>query len=292
MKQMTKEELIEYFIKLLGNNHVLERYISIEEIRKRLNENIEKVTYENEEGNVNGHYNHKTKLINISLKTNDVENQMIIVHELLHVLSFSLSENESDRISKVGFQIEKGNDVKGLSINEGITQLLTEEILGINVIGGYDFEKDFTRLMFGVFGKENVIDFYFSKATCYQDASLEWDNFFGLNSSISNHGNKKSQRFLEAYNSLEQLSTMMYNAKGVLREDQKRAYDQIRKNMYFSIDRWISEVLKDLNSNCSREGYNRKKSILEAIVQYKDIFRFGHDYREIYRRIFAINISN
>ena len=42
MQKMDKEELIEYFIELLGDNHVLEKYISIDEIRERLNENIKK----------------------------------------------------------------------------------------------------------------------------------------------------------------------------------------------------------------------------------------------------------
>ena len=45
MKQMTKEELIEYFIEQLGDNHVLGKYLTIEQIRERLNENINEVVY-------------------------------------------------------------------------------------------------------------------------------------------------------------------------------------------------------------------------------------------------------
>lgn len=55
MQKMSKEELIEYFIEILGDNHVLEKYLSINEIRKRLNENIKEVTYENEPGNTLAH---------------------------------------------------------------------------------------------------------------------------------------------------------------------------------------------------------------------------------------------
>ena len=40
MKQISKEELIQYFIEQLGDNSILNDYLSIEEIRERLNKNI------------------------------------------------------------------------------------------------------------------------------------------------------------------------------------------------------------------------------------------------------------
>lgn len=45
MKQMTKEDVIEYFIEQLGDNHVLGKYLTIEQIREKLNENINEVIY-------------------------------------------------------------------------------------------------------------------------------------------------------------------------------------------------------------------------------------------------------
>ena len=45
MQKMNKETLIEYFIKLLDDNRVLGKFISLEEIRERLNENLEMVTF-------------------------------------------------------------------------------------------------------------------------------------------------------------------------------------------------------------------------------------------------------
>ena len=56
MQKMSKEELIEYFIEILGDNHVLGKYFSINEIRERLNQDIKNVTYEPEKGNRAGHY--------------------------------------------------------------------------------------------------------------------------------------------------------------------------------------------------------------------------------------------
>ena len=43
MKQMTKEELIEYFIEKLGYNQILGKYISIDDIRNKLTSQIQNV---------------------------------------------------------------------------------------------------------------------------------------------------------------------------------------------------------------------------------------------------------
>lgn len=51
MKQMSKEELIEYFIEQLGDNEVLGNVMSIDQIRKNLNYIIKDVTYNDEIGN-------------------------------------------------------------------------------------------------------------------------------------------------------------------------------------------------------------------------------------------------
>ena len=48
MKQMTKEELIEYFIEQLGDNEVLGKIMTIDQIREKLNYMIKDVTYNKE----------------------------------------------------------------------------------------------------------------------------------------------------------------------------------------------------------------------------------------------------
>lgn len=45
MKQMTKEELIEYFIEQLGDNEILGQVMSIEQIREKLGYIVKDVTY-------------------------------------------------------------------------------------------------------------------------------------------------------------------------------------------------------------------------------------------------------
>ena len=45
MKQMTKEELIEYFIEQLGDNEILGQVMTIEQIREKLNTIIKDVRY-------------------------------------------------------------------------------------------------------------------------------------------------------------------------------------------------------------------------------------------------------
>ena len=40
MKQISKEELIQYFMSQIGNNSILNNYLSTQEIKERLNKNI------------------------------------------------------------------------------------------------------------------------------------------------------------------------------------------------------------------------------------------------------------
>ena len=168
MEKMNKEELIEYFIEILGDNHVLEKYLSIDEIRKRLNENIKEVTYEEIEGGITGKYSWYKKTIVIDLNQIDAVStfKQTIVHELLHALSYSIYQDNNFRTLKLGFGIYQENKEEafynndeprsirewGESINEGMTELLTEEILGIDTERniGYEVEKDVTRVILGI----------------------------------------------------------------------------------------------------------------------------------------------
>ena len=66
----------------------------------------------------------------------------------------------------------------GKSINEGITQLLTEEILGINYNDTYEVEKDVTRLLFGIVGKDNMLERYFTKIKSNDEMNNPFEYFF------------------------------------------------------------------------------------------------------------------
>lgn len=172
MQKMNKEELIEYFMEILGEHHVLEKVLSNDEIRKRLNENLEEVTYEEIEGDITGQYSWYEKTIVIDLNQIDSVStfKQTIIHELLHALSYSLYQDNNFRTLKLGFGIYQENKEGtfyndeqwyiqdrsirewGESINEGLTELLTEEILGIDTERniGYEVEKDVTRVILGI----------------------------------------------------------------------------------------------------------------------------------------------
>lgn len=107
MKQMTKEELIEYFIEQLGNNNILGKYLSIEEIRNKLNARIKEIRYERK-GNSLACYDSKNETINLNLdliQETESETRVIIIHELLHVLSASKNEKDGIQTKKSGLLI-------------------------------------------------------------------------------------------------------------------------------------------------------------------------------------------
>ena len=156
MEKMSKEQLIEWFVENYGSHPLLAQFISVEEIRQRLNENIKEVTYEPEQiENRNGSYNGEQGKINTDLQKFATKDTF--VHEILHALTYSKSE-----YSKTGLYIAKEasspfEDAKGWSFlnNEGITDWLAEELTGIKN-RGYDREKTTVNILFGLIGKETV----------------------------------------------------------------------------------------------------------------------------------------
>ena len=93
MKQMNKEELIEFFIEQLGNNEILGKIISIEQIKNKLDYIIRDVTYEEDKQiYADASWNPEPSgkgILNFNLnriKTFE-DYKKIIVHELLHALS-------------------------------------------------------------------------------------------------------------------------------------------------------------------------------------------------------------
>lgn len=126
MKKMTKEELIDFFIIQLGDNKILGQVMTIEQIREKLNANIEKVTYEKDKIN-EASWDPENNVLNFDLSSIIYEKSAII-HELLHVLS--TSKNNESKSYKVGLQYSTINDEWNRSINEGMTDWLTMKITG------------------------------------------------------------------------------------------------------------------------------------------------------------------
>lgn len=260
MKQISKDELISYFIGQLGNNSILNNYLSIEEIRERLNKNILGVTYVQKTGASGGTYSISTKNVNLCMGKfrSEEEFKKTIVHELLHALSFSEVEDENTKTTKIGFQInqmkkdgtfEKNSQwfytsdmlwrTTGKAINEGITELLTEEILGATQKdNGYQLEKDVTREMFKIVGKESIISKYFSQIK----NSREVENGFGYLYEESINEYYKDVKWQEmiheilfkVIDNLEQLLYIRSKTGGIKRnldEEKQKEYEIITKKL-------------------------------------------------------------
>ena len=116
MKQMTKEELIEYFIEQLGDNKILGQVMTIEQIREKLNAVIKDVSYANDIKIFNASWQLQqdgTGIVNFDInKIPKDQERRIIVHELLHALSTTvITTNKNNN------QLEKKKEKSGLQIS-------------------------------------------------------------------------------------------------------------------------------------------------------------------------------
>lgn len=176
MKQMTKEELIEYFIEQLGDNEILGQVMTIEQIRQKLNSLIRQVTYNPEMANFCASWNVSKQTINFDLQRMPFgEEDVNIVHELIHVLSSSEIADRNPNFSayiysKVGlhyyYSMKKGHERRVFSednraINEGITDFLADKITG-KIHKGYQEEKDIYRVLSIVTGEGVILKKYFA----------------------------------------------------------------------------------------------------------------------------------
>lgn len=261
MKQISKEELIQYFMSQIGNNSILNNYLSTQEIKERLNKNILGITYVQKAGASGGTYSISTKNVNICIEKfhSEEEFKKIIVHELLHALSFSEIEDETTKSAKIGFQINQMRKngtfnrsdkwfytsdmiwrTTGKAINEGITELLTEEILGITKKdNGYQFEKDVTRELFQIIGKENIISQYFSQIKNSQEVEEGFEYLYG--DTINEYYNDVKWRKMiyealqNTIDNLEQLLYLRSKAEGIkrnLNEDEQKEYENSMRKLF------------------------------------------------------------
>lgn len=181
MEQMNKKELIERFIELLGNNEILGKVMSIKQIREKLNNIVEVVTYKDEPGNFSGEclIDKKGKVI-INFDTRKIsylEENVTIVHELLHALSTrSMSIKNYPGYQEIkeencGIHLtesryfpdgDKMGSGRNYAINEGMTDTLAERITG-DFHNGYNTEKDIYEIVAIIVGEDNMLKKYFSE---------------------------------------------------------------------------------------------------------------------------------
>lgn len=302
MKKMTKEQLIEYFITLLGDNHILGKFISIEEIQKRLNEKIKGVTYNPSKGDNSARWYIETGILNIDCEKdiNDVD----LVHELLHIITtFNNKGNINGK--KVGLEIvlypdgdkslQKGwcysKDYSfvtwGIALNEGITQLLAEEILGVdtNLEQGYKIEKDFSRLLFSIAEKENVLNKYFSETLVFEEnAQFDYHNamesYFGINLKDGFINYVDILEKLDEINDIvETLTVIKYNNDSNsenLKYNEKNSYSYYRSKLPERIKKLIATSLKNANG-----GINKKIQIINSAAEFCDFSVNIDDYYSV-----------
>lgn len=169
MKQMTKEELIEYFIEQLGDNEILGKFMTIEQIREKLNNMIKKVTYNTELGNFAASWHHESDgngVVNFDIsKIQWTDEKSIIVHELLHTLTSSSNKINAIEYKKCGMHLSCVygllQDNWNIAINEGMTDTLTEQITGEHH-RGYNEEKSFYIILSAIIGEDNMLKTFFS----------------------------------------------------------------------------------------------------------------------------------
>jgi len=198
MEQMTKEELIEFFIEQLGDNRILGKVISIDQIREKLNYIINDITYRqnktifakaswNPEPTGKGSLNFDLEKISTF-----EEYKKIIVHELLHALSTKIvllgdgiyKNRKFKKINaKTGLELIKcsryfidGKNIQSstenVAINEGMTDTLAEMITGVQN-DTYNSQKNIYKIVSIIIGEDNALKEYFSENVPEEQAVLD-----------------------------------------------------------------------------------------------------------------------
>lgn len=267
MKQMTKEELIEYFIEQLGDNEILGQVMSIEQIREKLNYIVKDVTYQDELGNFTGEWvidENGMGTINFDVKKISLQTEkQIIVHELLHALSTTTvtlreSKGSLKRVKeKCGLHIRhmlyfmddyggKSGYGENVAINEGMTDFLAEKITGV-INDGYNVEKGIYKVLTLIINQDTLIKKAFVEKVNATEEPLD----ILKQEFISKYGENMG---IELNEQLKRISTL---------SDQLLALD--RNDAIYGID----ENGKKLHSQTKEELYSTLYSMVKSVLSRK-----------------------
>lgn len=168
-KHWNKVDLIEYFIETLGDNEILGKFMSKEQIRGKLNSVISNVMWANNDfftKHAGWNSGEQVLVFNRNSDYISEENiETIIVHEMLHALSTSYSKDNSSTIisKKIGIDnLDLSEKSYNTGANEGITQGLAEEITGYHDYrNGYRYETDevYKKLCI-LIGRDEIVRVY------------------------------------------------------------------------------------------------------------------------------------
>lgn len=278
MKQMTKEELIEYFIEQLGDNEILGEIMSIEQIRTKLNNIIRDVTYKDEVmkgADASWRIQADGKgIVNFDLKKmpdNGLVQKKIIVHELLHALSANLQKYPSGlQIEKCGLRnnfyvhlaivnetdfLENHNE----AINEGMTDTLAEMITGVTVQNGYDKERDIYKIVSIMVGKEAMFKKFFSDKAL--DTRVTTNTF--KKELIAKYGDKLGAEINRGLRKVLQLSDLALNLK---RRNEIDKLGELGKKIQGKIDNGIYKTLENMMMKVIENEPDIMKKVQDILV--------------------------
>ena len=294
MKKMSKEELIEYFIEILGDNKVLEKYFSIDDIRNKLTSIIKEVSYERNEGTTSsGFFDEDIGRVNIDFTKGYTDEQLkeTIVHEMLHVLSFSSVDSEKITTNKCGLEISqkaKNGMIKntgiwtmtkdrttrmfGKSINEGYTQLLTERILGLDTDEneGYEPEKDFVRILEAAVGKDYLMDTFFEDIEDEECGNMPVEYLVGtrlrelFDMSVQKEVKYNAvDAFCAVIDLLQRITVTRSNVNGDFSEEEQNIFDNDVKELKNKSEQFVETLIYRIKDKTDKE---RIKNIITALI--------------------------
>ncbi len=290
MKQMNKEELIEYFIKQLGNNEILGKVMTIEQIRNKLNSIVEDVTYGLEtEDNIAASWEANRKRLNFDMeKIPSSQEDQIIVHELLHVLSTNIIQEESNKFkAKVGLlyfteetsgrqeetgkieqvtglnylsmeeqENEEFDYIYNLALNEGMTDILTERITGKRIEDDYTDEKMIYRMISSIVGEDFTLKMYFSDDTVKNPSRIFEDI---INQKYGEQSGKEINEHLRK--ALALLDDVNILNRDGLDEEGERLYSGLRTEMCDTLASLLEIVI-------DKEPYALNRNDLISIIKH------------------------
>ena len=286
MKQMTKEELIEYFIEQLGDNEVLGQVMTIEQISEKLHTIIKEVTYNDEKGNFTAHFKIESDgkgIINFDYNKITGDNEKtIIVHELLHALSTTTVTLKSHEVfrnikEKCGIEIfhakyfmndgEKLGYGEHTAINEGMTDFFTEQITGVKH-NGYNSEKSIYKVLSIIIGQDTMI-----KKAFVEDVNISQDGLEIFREElIAKYGESIGNELNEKFKKVSTLSDQLldFRRKDLiygLNENGKRIQTHAKDEMIDTLGSMLGTILN------LEHDLNKKIDImvkLEKMCDYRD----------------------
>lgn len=275
--KMTRRQIIKCLLNKVDDNLTLQQVISKRKIKKRLNK-IKKVTFLAEEDGASGSWNATTGTLNIdiSLCSESALQNETIIHELLHIITTSSRKMFDEKYTKCGllYCISEDGEYSefGRSINEGITDLLAEEISGTQN-SEYKKEKDMCKILMAIVGKKELLTRYFDNEYLQKMDENTLNNYpystfnFDLESKYGQEQSDYIREVLLKVVSLLDKQTamdMMVREGHQMSSEETQSYSKYECEMYNMLNQLIQHILDNKNANISKQDEVVLKSWIDA----------------------------